>query len=54
MITGCSVEQRLEQAVGHGALGMLNKPIDVQKMLGMLERIKPDGILVREEKHNAE
>jgi two-component system response regulator HydG len=46
MMTGYSVEQLLEQAVEHGALGVLNKPIDVQHMLKMLERIKPDGILV--------
>ena len=46
MMTGYSVEQLLEQAVEHGALGVLNKPIDVQHMLHMLERIKPDGILV--------
>ncbi|MFL7792536.1 MAG: response regulator [Anaerolineae bacterium] len=43
MMTGYSVEQLLEQAVEHGAWGVLDKPIDVHQML---ERIKPDGILV--------
>jgi CheY-like chemotaxis protein len=46
MMTGYSVEQLLEQAVEHGAWGVLDKPIDVHQMLRMLERIKPDGILV--------
>jgi CheY-like chemotaxis protein len=46
MMTGYSVEQLLEQAVEHGAWGVLNKPIDVRRVLEMLEQIKPDGILV--------
>ena len=46
MMTGYSVEQLLEQAVEHGAWGVLDKPIDVRQMLEMLEGIKPDGILV--------
>ncbi|MFN2271330.1 MAG: response regulator [Anaerolineae bacterium] len=46
MMTGYSVEQLLEQAVEHGAWGVLGKPIDVHQLLEMLERIKPDGILV--------
>lgn len=46
MMTGYSVEQLLEQAVEHGAWGVLNKPIDVHQLLEMLERLKPDGILV--------
>ncbi|MBN1979346.1 MAG: response regulator [Anaerolineae bacterium] len=46
MMTGYSVEQLLEQAVEHGAWGVLDKPIDVRQLLEMLERIKPDGILV--------
>jgi len=46
MMTGYSVEQLLEQAVEHGAWGVLDKPIDVRQVLQMLERIKPDGILV--------
>ncbi len=46
MMTGFSVKQLLEQAVEHGAWRVLEKPIDIQKMLDMLEDIKPDGILV--------
>ena len=46
MMTGYSVEQLLEQAVEHGAWGVLDKPIDIHQLLEMLERIKPDGILV--------
>jgi two-component system response regulator HydG len=46
MMTGYSVEQLLEQAVERGAWGVLNKPIDVHRMLGMIEKIKPDGILI--------
>ena len=46
MMTGYSVEQLLEQAVDHGAWGVLNKPIDGRQVLELLERIKPDGVLV--------
>ena len=46
MMTGYSVEQLLDQAVEHGAWGVLAKPIDVNQVLGMLENIKPDGILI--------
>lgn len=46
MMTGYSVEQLLEQAVEQGAWGVLDKPINVHQVLDMLERIKPDGILV--------
>jgi two-component system, NtrC family, response regulator HydG len=46
MMTGYSVEQLLEQAVENGAWGVLDKPIDLHQLIEMLERIKPDGILV--------
>jgi two-component system response regulator HydG len=46
MMTGYSVEQLLDQAVEQGAWGVLAKPIDVRQVLEMLERIKPDGILI--------
>jgi DNA-binding response OmpR family regulator len=46
MMTGYSVEQLLEQAVEHGAWGVLDKPIDMRQVLDMLENIKPDGILI--------
>ena len=46
MMTGYSVEQLLEQAVEHGAWGVLDKPLDINKVLKMIEDIKPDGILI--------
>jgi DNA-binding response OmpR family regulator len=46
MMTGYSMEQLLEQAVEHGAWGVLNKPIDVHRVLEMIDNIKPDGILI--------
>jgi len=46
MMTGYSVEQLLERAVEQGAWGVLNKPIDVYKVLEMLKNVKPDGILI--------
>ncbi len=46
MMTGYSVEQLLERAVEQGAWGILNKPVDVYKVLDMLKNIKPDGILI--------
>jgi CheY-like chemotaxis protein len=42
MMTGYSVEQLLEQAVEHGAWGVLDKPIDVHRVLEMIDNIKPD------------
>ena len=46
MMTGYSVEQLLEQAVEHGAWGVLNKPLDIHKVLEIIDCIKPDGILI--------
>jgi two-component system response regulator HydG len=46
MMTGYSVEQLLERAVEQGAWGVLHKPIDVYRVLEMLEEVKPDGILI--------
>ena len=42
MMTGYSVEQLLEQAIEHGAWGVLDKPIDVRQLLEMLENLKQD------------
>ncbi len=46
MMTGYSVEQLLEQAVEHGAWGVLNKPLDIHRVLEIIENVKPDGILI--------
>ncbi len=49
MMTGFSVEQLLQQAVANGALGVLNKPLDLDRLLEMLNNIKPEGILVADD-----
>jgi len=40
MMTGYSVEQLLEQAVNHGAYKVLDKPLNIPRVLGMLEKIQ--------------
>ncbi len=49
MMTGYSLEQLLEQAVRNGAWGVLHKPLDMNHILKMLEKIKPDGILITDD-----
>lgn len=49
MMTAFSVEQLLEQAVGNGAMGVLNKPFDMQSVKEMLNKIKPKGILLADD-----
>ncbi len=52
MMTGYSVEQLLQQAVDNGAVGVLAKPIDVNKVLTTLDEVKHNGIvLVAEDDH---
>jgi CheY-like chemotaxis protein len=46
MMTGYSVEQLLQQAIEHGAMGVLSKPIDINKVLVVLNDIKPNGIVL--------
>jgi len=46
MMTGYSVEQLLAQAIENGALGILNKPFAIPEILAVLERIKPQGIVL--------
>ena len=46
MMTGYSVAQLLDQALENGAWGVLTKPINMKKLLGMLERIGGKGILI--------
>jgi CheY-like chemotaxis protein len=45
-MTGYSVEQLLQQAMDHGALGVLSKPIDTAKVLAVLAEIGSNGIVV--------
>jgi len=46
MMTGYSVEQLLQQAMDNGALGVLSKPIDISRVLGVLAEIGSNGIVV--------
>lgn len=46
MMTGFSVEHLLQQAVDEGAVGVLHKPIDWNKLFSLLERAAPDGIIL--------
>ena len=46
MMTGYSVEQLVQQAVDNGAMGVLAKPVDPNKVLSMLEDIKPGGVVL--------
>lgn len=49
MMTGYSVPQLLEQAVDHGAWDILHKPLEMQNVLGMIEKIKPCGVLIADD-----
>ncbi len=46
MMTGYSVEQLLQQAMQHGAMGVLNKPIDIGKLLRALDEVTAAGIVL--------
>lgn len=46
MMTGFSVEQLIQQAIAHGAMGILSKPVDLNKVLGMLDDVKPAGMIL--------
>ena len=46
MMTGYSVEQLLQQALNHGAMGVLSKPVDPARLIGVLDEIKPSGIVL--------
>ncbi len=37
MMTGFSVDQLIQQAIDHGALGVLSKPVDLNKVLAALD-----------------
>jgi CheY-like chemotaxis protein len=49
MMTGFSVEQLLEQAVENGAWDVLRKPVDMKRILDILEKMNPDGILLADD-----
>lgn len=46
MMTGYSVDQLLQQAVEHGALGVFSKPVDLEKILRSVETVKPNSIVL--------
>jgi two-component system, NtrC family, response regulator HydG len=46
MMTGYSVEELLHQAVEQGALGVLNKPMDVDAILKMVADVGSEGLMV--------
>jgi CheY-like chemotaxis protein len=49
MMTGFSVEQLLDTAMAQGARGVLRKPLDVRQLLALIQRIKPEGVLVADD-----
>lgn len=46
MMSGYSVEELLKQAVNHGALGLLTKPVPPQVILNMVQSVGPNGLVV--------
>lgn len=49
MMTGYSVQDMLKQAVDNGAWGILNKPLDVQRVLQFVEKVRNGGILITDD-----
>lgn len=49
MMTGYSVEQLLEQALDHGALGILRKPFEVSELVQKLEEVQSGLIVVADD-----
>ncbi len=46
LMTAYSVEQLLEEAIDRGALGVLQKPFEMEDMLGAVEKAKPAGVVL--------
>ena len=46
MMTGYSVEQLLRQATDNGALGVLSKPVDLEKISSALKEAGSNGIVI--------
>jgi DNA-binding response OmpR family regulator len=46
MMTGFSLEEILDEAMEKGAWGIFNKPLNVKKMLEMLEKLRAEHILL--------
>ncbi len=46
MMTAFGVRRLLDTAISNGAWGVFRKPMDIEKMLGMLRRIAPVGVVL--------
>lgn len=46
MMTGFSVEHLLDEAVRHGAWAVMHKPLEIPKVLDMLENMGSDGVVL--------
>jgi two-component system, NtrC family, response regulator HydG len=46
MMTGYSVEQLLQQAIENGAMGVLTKPMEPERILKVIAEVGPKGIVV--------
>ena len=46
MMTGFSVEQLVQQAIDHGAMGVLSKPLDAKKIIAVLDEVRPAGVVL--------
>ena len=46
MMSGYSVEELLKQAVDHGAMGLLTKPVPPETILRMVQSVGPNGLVV--------
>lgn len=49
MMTAYSMQQLLDQAVKNGAFGVLHKPLNMKKVLEIVEGVKPEGILIADD-----
>ncbi len=49
MMTAFTVHQLLEQAMENGAIGVLNKPFEMENVIEMINKIKPKGILLADD-----
>lgn len=49
MMTGYSVESILNQAIDEGAWAVLHKPLDMRHVLGLTNKVKPQGILIADD-----
>jgi two-component system, NtrC family, response regulator HydG len=46
MMTGYSVEQLLVQALEHGALAVLTKPLNSSEIVSIVDEVGPDGVML--------